>query len=106
MSRGLDIEDVENVINYDVPPFIKTYVHRYVGSATPVSDEKGDQEVDIELLFLIVQSWPNSPCREGGQDVYTFVEVRGSPLQGHAEEGRTLFKSIYPRCLGVELKRR
>ena len=29
MSRGLDIEDVENVINYDVPPFIKTYVHRY-----------------------------------------------------------------------------
>ncbi|ELR11743.1 helicase conserved Cterminal domain containing protein [Acanthamoeba castellanii str. Neff] len=28
MSRGLDIEDVENVINYDVPPFIKTYVHR------------------------------------------------------------------------------
>lgn len=28
MSRGLDIEDVGVVINYDVPPHIKTYVHR------------------------------------------------------------------------------
>jgi len=29
MSRGLDIEEVEAVVNYDVPPFIKTYIHRY-----------------------------------------------------------------------------
>eukprot|EP01104_Vermistella_antarctica_P009180 TRINITY_DN2337_c2_g1_i1.p1 TRINITY_DN2337_c2_g1~~TRINITY_DN2337_c2_g1_i1.p1 ORF type:complete len:758 (+),score=241.85 TRINITY_DN2337_c2_g1_i1:135-2408(+) len=28
MSRGLDVEDVQNVINYDVPVYIKTYVHR------------------------------------------------------------------------------
>lgn len=28
MSRGLDIDDVGSVINYDVPVFIKSYVHR------------------------------------------------------------------------------
>ncbi|CAI5746525.1 unnamed protein product [Peronospora destructor] len=28
MARGMDIEDVANVVNYDVPSFIKTYIHR------------------------------------------------------------------------------
>jgi ATP-dependent RNA helicase DDX51/DBP6 len=28
MARGLDLQNVENVINYDVPAFVKTYVHR------------------------------------------------------------------------------
>ncbi|KAL8008639.1 putative transcription-repair coupling factor, Helicase superfamily, ATP-binding protein [Plasmopara halstedii] len=28
MARGMDIEDVANVVNYDVPTFIKTYIHR------------------------------------------------------------------------------
>ena len=28
MSRGMDIELVSTVINYDVPAFAKTYVHR------------------------------------------------------------------------------
>lgn len=28
MSRGLDVEDVGVVINYDVPTYIKTYIHR------------------------------------------------------------------------------
>ncbi|KAF6171046.1 hypothetical protein GIB67_014626 [Kingdonia uniflora] len=28
MTRGMDVEGVRNVINYDLPPYIKTYVHR------------------------------------------------------------------------------
>ena len=28
MARGMDIEDVGTVINYDPPPYVKTYVHR------------------------------------------------------------------------------
>ena len=28
MARGIDIQSVSNVINYDCPPFLKNYVHR------------------------------------------------------------------------------
>ncbi|KAL7181293.1 hypothetical protein ACSBR1_040216 [Camellia fascicularis] len=28
MTRGMDVEGVRNVINYDVPAYIKTYIHR------------------------------------------------------------------------------
>ncbi|KAL3833666.1 hypothetical protein ACJIZ3_008402 [Penstemon smallii] len=28
MTRGMDVEGIKNVINYDMPAFIKTYVHR------------------------------------------------------------------------------
>lgn len=28
MTRGMDVEGVRNVINYDTPPYIKTFIHR------------------------------------------------------------------------------
>lgn len=28
MTRGMDVEGVRNVINYDMPAYIKTYIHR------------------------------------------------------------------------------
>ena len=28
MARGMDVDGVEQVINYDAPSFIRTYVHR------------------------------------------------------------------------------
>ncbi len=28
MTRGMDVEHVANVINYDAPVYVKTYVHR------------------------------------------------------------------------------
>lgn len=28
MARGMDLEHVDCVVNYDVPPFIRTYIHR------------------------------------------------------------------------------
>lgn len=28
MTRGMDVEGVRNVISYDMPPYIKTYIHR------------------------------------------------------------------------------
>lgn len=28
MTRGMDVVGVQNVINYDAPVYVKTYVHR------------------------------------------------------------------------------
>jgi ATP-dependent RNA helicase DDX51/DBP6 len=28
MTRGMDVENVANVVNYDAPVYAKTYVHR------------------------------------------------------------------------------
>ena len=28
MTRGMDVDTIENVINYDAPVYVKTYVHR------------------------------------------------------------------------------
>lgn len=28
MTRGMDVKGVKNVINYDMPAYIKTYIHR------------------------------------------------------------------------------
>lgn len=28
MTRGMDVEGVRNVVNYDMPPYVKTYIHR------------------------------------------------------------------------------
>lgn len=28
MTRGMDVEGIRNVINYDTPAYIKTYIHR------------------------------------------------------------------------------
>lgn len=32
MTRGMDVEVISNVINYDAPVYVKTYVHRYVAN--------------------------------------------------------------------------
>ena len=56
MARGMDLEDVEAVINYDAPSFIKTYIHRVgrtaragrEGSAfTLVTQEENDRFVEV-----------------------------------------------------------
>lgn len=33
MTRGMDVEVISNVVNYDAPVYVKTYVHRYVVNA-------------------------------------------------------------------------
>jgi ATP-dependent RNA helicase DDX51/DBP6 len=30
MTRGMDVHVIKNVVNYDAPVYVKTYVHRCV----------------------------------------------------------------------------
>ena len=46
MARGVDLPSVTAVVNYDLPPFVMTYVHR-VGRTARGADGKGRA-----LLFL------------------------------------------------------
>ena len=31
VARGIDLEDLDAVISYDVPAYVKTYIHRAAG---------------------------------------------------------------------------
>lgn len=59
-SRGLDIDDVSHVINYDIPEDPEVYVHRIGRTArmgnpgkafTFVTTEQGDELTEIEMLI-------------------------------------------------------
>jgi ATP-dependent RNA helicase DDX51/DBP6 len=57
MARGMDLEHVTTVINYDVPPYINTYIHRVGRTA-----RAGKQGICYTLLRP--------------EDVYHFKEMR------------------------------
>lgn len=62
MSRGMDISSVSNVINYDVPSFAKTYVHRCGRTAragkkgTAISVLKGGQVKQFHRMRKLIDS--------------------------------------------------
>ena len=62
MSRGMDIEFVGTVVNYDVPAFAKTYVHRCGRTAragksgVAISLLKGGQVVQFGRMRRLIES--------------------------------------------------
>jgi len=62
MSRGMDIQSVDTVINYDVPSLAKTYVHRCGRTAragktgSAISLLKGGQVKQFEKMRRLIQS--------------------------------------------------
>lgn len=88
MSRGMDIENVNTVINYDVPSFAKTYVHRCGRTA-----RAGRTGSAITLL-------------KGGQ-VAQFFKMRGLIQASDNVQGigvkKGLLKDVIPKyrkCIG------
>lgn len=72
MTRGMDVEDVANVINYDAPVYAKTYVHRAGRTA-----RAGRPGTVITLLRSEVRLG-DGMCAYSGQD----VEVGGCLMRG------------------------
>lgn len=80
-SRGIDVDDITHIINYDVPYKIEDYVHRVgrtgrIGKSgkayTFVTPEEGEYLTEIEMLInreihrmkfddLTSKWWPNPP---------------------------------------------
>eukprot|EP00058_Branchiostoma_floridae_P010383 XP_002595871.1 hypothetical protein BRAFLDRAFT_84239 [Branchiostoma floridae] len=52
MARGMDVEGVEVVISYDVPPYVKTYIHRVGRTARAGKEGRAFSLVLQEEEFL------------------------------------------------------
>ncbi|CAH1135154.1 unnamed protein product [Ceutorhynchus assimilis] len=82
-SRGLDIEGIQHVINYDLPKSVDEYVHRIGrtgrvgnrGKATSFYDASQDRPLAGELANILKQA---------GQNVPNFLSGSGG---GYADDG-------------------
>ncbi|XAR72500.1 RNA helicase [Bertholletia excelsa] len=65
MTRGMDVEGVRNVINYDMPAYIKTYIHR--AGRTARAGQAGRcftllSESKVKRFKKLLQKADNSSC--------------------------------------------
>jgi len=80
MSRGIDVSDVDVVINYDVPLFIQSYIHRSGRTARAGKSgssytlvKKSQMHHFKEMLKKSVDCW--SQIRRHFQDPYSFNDL-------------------------------
>lgn len=68
-SKGLDFENIQHVINYDMPEDIENYVHRIgrtgrsgrVGIATTFINKSCDESVLLDMKHLLLEAKQNVP---------------------------------------------
>ncbi|KAL6197426.1 hypothetical protein ACLB2K_033035 [Fragaria x ananassa] len=65
MTRGMDVEGVKNVINYDIPAYIKTYVHR--AGRTARAGQTGCcysllREKEVQRFYKMLRKAENNFC--------------------------------------------
>jgi len=63
MARGIHIDGLRYVINYDMPPYVKTYIHR--AGRTARAGESGScvtflRKHEVLLCLAIIGSFPNA----------------------------------------------
>lgn len=63
MARGIHIDGLRYVINYDMPPYVKTYIHR--AGRTARAGESGScftflRKHEVMLCCMIIASFPNA----------------------------------------------
>jgi superfamily II DNA/RNA helicase len=100
VSRGIDIDNIELVVNYDVPPNEEDYVHRIGRTARADKDGEGvtlvspdDQHRFMKIEKLIEKDVPKLeiPSRLGKGPEYTGGRdrARGRSGGGHKKDGKS-----------------
>jgi ATP-dependent RNA helicase RhlE len=102
LSRGIDVEGISLIINYDVPPDPEDYVHRVgrtaraetTGTAVTLVNEK-DQRKFFSIENLIGQTITKMelPSSVGEGPAYTPGEKRKKSSFGRKRTGRTFKKT-------------
>ncbi|BFI33193.1 hypothetical protein MPTK2_4g90170P [Marchantia polymorpha subsp. ruderalis] len=67
MTRGMDVEGVANVVNYDMPVYAKTYVHRVGRTARagqPGSSYTLLQKEEVRHFKQMLKKVDNSKCKD------------------------------------------
>eukprot|EP00088_Acartia_fossae_P000940 TRINITY_DN1034_c0_g1_i10.p1 TRINITY_DN1034_c0_g1~~TRINITY_DN1034_c0_g1_i10.p1 ORF type:complete len:569 (-),score=165.91 TRINITY_DN1034_c0_g1_i10:678-2384(-) len=89
-ARGLDIPEVQHVVNYDMPKDVDEYVHRVgrtgrvgnLGRATSFYDAAGDGDVRGPLVQLLQEAGVELPGFMTGDDMDGFGDSGSAPVGG------------------------
>ncbi len=95
VSRGIDIDDIAMVINYDVPHDAEDYVHRIGRTARADRDGKAITFVNVEDIYFFQQI-----------EAFLEKEVEKSPLPAELGEGPEYKSNGRPKKGGNSAKSR
>ncbi|KAL6201181.1 hypothetical protein ACLB2K_024896 [Fragaria x ananassa] len=92
MTRGMDVEGVKNVINYDMPAYIKTYVHR--AGRTARAGQTGCcyslfREKEVQRFYKMLRKAENNFCSK-----YSIPSNYIEPLHGVYESAKEKLKEV------------
>ncbi|ALI97910.1 DEAD/DEAH box helicase [Rufibacter tibetensis] len=94
MSRGIDVEGISHVVNFDVPQDAEDYVHRIGRTARAATSgvaitfvNEQDQERLVKIEKLIERELPKLPLPEGVGEGPTFDPVGNSKRGGNRGRG-------------------
>ena len=103
-ARGIDVEGITHVINYDVPNLPEDYIHRIgrTGRATATGDAITLVSTEEKKAIQMIEKFIG--CKIRPRRIEGFTPVPGTPPVGHASGGRGASQSIHP--LAKKSKRR
>lgn len=100
MARGIDIDDIQMVINYDVPHEVEDYIHRIGRTARAERDGQGvtfvspdDMRYFKKIEEFLQQEITKNPMPDGLGDVPSYT----NNSRGHKGKGRRPQKVRQPR---------